>query len=66
MSIWVKGACVHMMSALGGGEGVPQKQTRILISRVNVTVTRGEGVHNFENFGNVICRGLSEEWSEPA
>ena len=55
-----------MMSALGGGEGVPQKQTRILISRVNVTVTRGEGVHNFENFGNVICRGLSEEWSEPA
>ena len=34
---------VHMMSALGGGRGVPQKQTTVLISCVSVTVTRGEG-----------------------
>ena len=35
-----------MMSALGGGRGVPQNQTTVLISCVSVTVTRGreEGV----------------------
>ena len=34
-----------MTSAVGGGrpQGVPQKQTRVLISCVSVTVTRGEG-----------------------
>ena len=33
----------YMTSAQGGGRGLPQKQTAVLISCVSVTVTRGEG-----------------------
>ena len=42
------------MSALGGGKGVPQKQTTVLISCVSVTVT-GRGVKKSENVADVIC-----------
>ena len=31
-----------MMSTLGVGRGIPTKQTRVLISCVSVTVTKGE------------------------
>ena len=44
-----------MTSALGGGKGVPKKQTRVLISCVRVTVTRGEeGVKKSGNFVDII------------
>ena len=36
-----------MMSALGGREGLPQEQERVLISCVSVKMTRGEGVQKF-------------------
>ena len=41
-----------MMSALGG---VPKKQTKVLISCLGMTVTRGEGVKKSENFTDFIC-----------
>ena len=43
-----------MTSALGGGRGVAQKQTTVLIKCVSVTVTRGDGVKKSGNFADVI------------
>ena len=39
---------VHMMSALGVGKGVPQKETRVLISSMSDS-DKGRGAH-FEDF----------------
>ena len=38
----------------GWGEGVPKKQTRLLISCMSVTVTMGEGVKKSGNFVDII------------
>ena len=48
---------VDVMSTLGVGRGIPTKQTRVLISCVSVTVTKGEKkrVRKSENFAYVIC-----------
>ena len=45
----------HMPCAYDVHSGRAEKQTRVLISCVIATVTRGEGVQFFENFKDVIC-----------
>ena len=57
-----------MTSAPGGGRGVPKKQTRVLISCVSVTVTRGEGgSKNLEilwtsfKYGPLVFKRLGEK-----
>ena len=44
-TVFVKGACTYDVCT-GRGDGVPQKQTTVLVSCMSVTVTRGEGVKN--------------------
>ena len=49
-----KGAYLNDVRTEGGGRGVGQNVTVVLIGCVNGTVTRGEGVQKSENFADVI------------